>query len=803
MKKCFFLILIITSINLFGQSMYHSIIPKPQKIELKSGSFSFPNSIKIALNTNENEKFSFTANLLKNSFKEYLNINSEIINNENGDIIFNQKEISETEVNNKSESYKLEISNGKITITSAGGRGLFYGAMSLLQLIENSDNNNFENVVIFDYPDLAIRGISDDISRGQVSTMENFKKIISTIARYKMNTFMPYIEDVLQFDAYPTIGVNRGALSKKEVKELIEYADKHYVEIVPIFQTLGHYENILSQEEFLHYAEFPGAASLCVGCEETYEFLETMLKEVFELFPSEYFHMGADESYDVGLGKSKHLVEASNIATVHAKHYERVNDICKKYGKKVLMYGDIILQHPEILDMLPKDITVVTWHYRADNDYPSTRTFKSYGINYYVSPSVWNFHTTFPTNINALPNIEYIIKSGIENGAQGMINSNWGDYGAETIKELIYYGYAWSAQCSWNFKGSNISEFTINYFNDFFGIKDLNAAELHTVLSNIQNQFVWHEVWRHPALPFRDAVWWEPRMSPVGRINWINWTMPILQQQINKLKEKVKRNFDHLNILEYYISLNNWYKLKLETQLLIQNKINNKPFEETELLNKLSQNIKLLKKLKSDYSNMWLTFYRKDNLNMIEDKFDRLISYFSETSDKIKNNIPLSPEITSIWIYSTKPNDTTLTKKAIFKKEIEFNNKPDEVLFQMIADTYAKLYINGKYIDHLHARRSLSLLVDYRRIYFKDLSEYFNPGKNIIEIEVENFNSRGFAGINVNAQINVNGKKEKLITDLTWETFSDGNKTEVKSNKYPYIVIEPNFETKRTSWIER
>lgn len=801
MKKYFIILIFTLTFNLAGQTMYHKIIPKPQIIEMKSGSFSFPSTIKISINSNEKNKLSFTTNLLKNSFLEYLDIKAENVNDNNGNIIFIQKEIPE--LINKHEGYKFEIKDEKVVITSSTARGLFFGAMSLLQLIENSTKNEFNNVEIIDFPDLAVRGISDDISRGQVSTLDNFKKIISSIARYKMNTYMPYIEDVLQFDAFHTIGVNRGALSKSEVKELIEYADKHFVEIIPIFQTLGHYENILSQEEFLHYAEFPGAASLCVSCEETYEFLEIMLKEVFELFPSEYFHMGADESYDVGLGKSKHLVENSNIATVHAKHYERVNDICKKYGKKVLMYGDIILQHPEILDLLPKDITVVTWHYRADFEYPSTKTFNNYGFNYYVSPSVWNFHTTFPTNVNALPNIEYIIKSGIENGAAGMINSNWGDYGAETIKELIYYGYTWSAQCSWNFKDSDISEFSINYFNDFFGIDDINAAELYATMSNPHNQFVWHELWRHPVLPFRDAVWWEPRMSPVGRINWINWTMPILQKQVDKLKEKVKRNSDHLDIIEYYISLNKWYKLKLETQFLIQNKLSGKSDNDNNLKKFITQNIKELKKLKSDYSDMWLTFYRKDNLDMIEDKFERLISYFQETLDKINNNKLSPPQLTSEWIYSTEPNDTNLVKKAKFKKEIDLNEKPDEVLFQMLADTYAKLYINGEYINHLHARRSLSLLVDYRRIYFKDLTEYFVNGKNIIEIEVENFNSRGFAGVNVIAQLKTNGKSEQIITDSSWESFSNNSKSNIKIIKYPYIIIEPNFETKRTSWIER
>ena len=112
---------------------------------------------------------------------------------------------------------------------------------------------------------------------------------------------------------------------------------------------------------------------MSVSNDSTYIFLEDLLKEVFEIFPSEYFHMGADESWDVGLGESKKLVEESNIAVVHANHYKKVYEICKKYNKKVMMYGDILLDHPEILSLIPKDIIIVDWHYRADDNYPSTK----------------------------------------------------------------------------------------------------------------------------------------------------------------------------------------------------------------------------------------------------------------------------------------------------------------------------------------------------------------------------------------------------------------------------------------------
>ena len=139
-------------------------------------------------------------------------------------------------------------------------RVYLHGVMSLLQIIEEKGRSTIvSGGTIRDFPAEKIRGITDDISRGQVSTLDNFKEIVRTIARYKMNVYSPYIEDLFQFSKYPDIGKGRGALSPAECKELDAYAKKYFVEIIPIFETLGHWENILLQPKYRDLGEFPGA----------------------------------------------------------------------------------------------------------------------------------------------------------------------------------------------------------------------------------------------------------------------------------------------------------------------------------------------------------------------------------------------------------------------------------------------------------------------------------------------------------------------------------------------------------------
>lgn len=816
MKFNFYILTFLISIAAVGgqSNVVYKIIPSPKSVEYGIDKYSLKNNLKIQIEGENSEKLTYSSDKISNTLKMLLGINSIITsdNSSNADILIKLsqafKNSNRVPGNFLDEAYYLEISKNLIMIEAASPKGIFYATMSLIQLLEKASDKTLTAMQILDWPDLKVRGISDDISRGQVSTMENFKRIIDHIARYKMNTYMPYMEDMLQFDSYPTIGVGRGALSKNEVKELVSYAGKNFIEVVPIFQTLGHYENILAQDEFLEYAEFPGAASLNVSSEKTYEFLENMLKEVFEMFPSKYFHMGADESYDVGLGATKTEAEATSLAAVHAKHYLRVYEICKKYDRKVLMYGDIILSHPEILDELPDDIIIVDWHYHVADYYPSTATFNEAGHKYYVSPAVWNFLTTFPTNINAMPNIKYITDSGLKNNASGMINSNWGDYGAETFKELILFGYAWSAQCAWNLENSDQSEFSKNYFYDFFGLGDPAAANMYETMSHPFNQMMWHEVWRHPLLPFRDPVWWEPKMSPAGRISWIDFTMDRLQNEIDNLKTKVTKNKDHLEIIEFLISFNKWYKSKLEVQFLLQHLMegDEKNGDFGSINSLINRNINSLKSLKEEYKKIWLKYYKKANLNMVEDKFDRLVAYFEETKEKLIKNELTDPTIPSKWIYHPDSGNERITK-AKFKKEFEIEVIPKSAYLQLLGDTYVKLYINGEYVDEVHARRSLSLLVDYKRIKFLDVTKYLNEGENVIEVVAENYNKKGRAGFNLITNIKQDGSNNKVMSDEKWEVTnlnSDKEKwVDAVSEDYRFPVIAPNFETKRTSWIER
>jgi hypothetical protein len=789
-----------------------SIVPAPQSCRIVQGVFTFRQGMSICIkgglkNLTQPAGFELAASV-NNTFKYQLKVVQETSPAQMLDInlVLDDKMYADSamrSVKQKDEAYALTVTPTRITLRALSPRGIMYGVMSLVQLVEQSKDQAIQCFEILDYPDMKVRGISDDISRGQVSTPENFRRIIRFMARYKMNVYQPYIEDVFRFKAFPTIGVNRGALNDEDVKAILGEAKKYNMDVIPVFETLGHFENILSQPEFARFAEFPGSASLDVSNDSIYVILETMLKEIFDAFPSSYINIAADESFDVGLGNSRKLVEEKGIAQVHADHYNKVIAICKKYNKHVMMYGDIILEHPEILGMIPKDIEIVDWDYGDKFSYNHVKKFKDAGFKFYVSPAVWNFTTTFPALNIALANIQYFTRAGIEEGAQGMINSQWGDYGAETFRELNLFPYAWGAQCSWNFKGSNMSTFSTNFFRDFYGTEDPRVNGVYQTLSNMYGDLLWHDVWQYPLMKFRRGGWMYYGMSPAARATFTEWTLPDLKSTIDDLEKKATVNKNEFELMRWLLKLNGWYSRKAETQSMLLDKFDGNQVDSVKLMKRIESNMDELKVLRDDYKTLWLKTNKVDNLKYIEDKFNRMLSYFSEIHTQLALGKLKPPLIESKWIYAKK-NDAELAPKATFKYEFDLKSKPSSALIQIIGDSYCKLYVNGTFVDSVFACLQLSLKVEYGRVKMKDITPLLKEGKNTIEVTAESFRKIPAAGCNIIGQVKTGNETIEIYSNEQWKSSIDGsNWTDAVTKNYPYQIVSPDFATRRPSWIER
>ena len=148
------------------------------------------------------------------------------------------------------EAYQLSISKEGVQITASAPNGVYYGLVTLSQLFQ-LNNGEICLLEIEDKPTMPLRGISDDISRGQVSSFQNFKDIIRRMSLVKCNVYMPYMEDTFQFKKHPESGKFSDPVPQEEWRELIEYAKDYYIQIIPIFNTIGHWDKTQSLNTFI------------------------------------------------------------------------------------------------------------------------------------------------------------------------------------------------------------------------------------------------------------------------------------------------------------------------------------------------------------------------------------------------------------------------------------------------------------------------------------------------------------------------------------------------------------------------
>lgn len=844
MKRCFLLVVLLCPLHLLASSQEATgIIPTPQQVFTKPAKFKITSSTKIVLGTGTSREDGFAASLVNHQLAEmkgpYVKtVDEESLRrfapnfvyigtpeSERGKEFLKERKGKLTR-EMKEEGYFLDVTMEGVVIIAHSATGRFYGVMSLLQLIEREKKSLVvPGVLMHDWPLQKIRGITDDLSRGQVSTFDNFKKIIRFLSRYKLNVYSPYIEDIFAFKSHPLVGKGRGELTAKEIQELDLYAKAYHVELIPIFETLGHWENILALPEYVKYAEFPGAHTVNISDERVYKILDEMIGEIAGAFSSPYFNLAADESWDVGLGANKRRVEWSDIATVHAEHYKRLFEILKKHKKKPLMYGDIILTHPSILDKIPKDVIIVDWQYYVSDNYGSPAIFKAAGFPFVVSPAVWNFTGPFPNYVNTFVNVQNLNREGFLNGSMGIHTSNWNDYGGEALRELNYYGYAWTAECAWQPLRANASDFNRRFFADFFGSADAAepALTVYALLSNPLNLFTWHELWRHPMLPLI------PASNALWRIQNIRANMPLVQRLIQQVRSSATRNLDHLQYLEFVGRLNLWFAWKLETGEAVRKLTQDIPPSarrdsvQSAALEMTKDVTDELAKLKTEFRRLWLTTNRDANLNWLLMRYDRQVSYWNEKIQELKRgDLWVDPLIESKWIYHPKASprirDTTMTQvsKAYFRQSFSVDDTATSATLQLIGDTQAKIWLNGSQLGEVFARHSLSLSVEHQRVKVWDISKKLKKGKNIIAVETANYDPFGSAGINIYAELSSPAKgATKVLSDSTWMVseisstgwtnpeFSDTSWTFAKPFPYPSPVIRPNFSAGRTSWIER
>src|SRR5262249_12944359 len=144
------------------------------------------------------------------------------------------------------EGYAIVPTEKGIAVIADTSAGIFYGVQTVKQLIQGrEDAATLQVATIRDWPAMHYRGISDDLSRGPLPTLEFQKRQIRTLAAYKLSVYSPYFENTLQYPGNPVPGLNGGSMTPQETRELVAYAQNYHVMIIPEQEAFGHLHHVL------------------------------------------------------------------------------------------------------------------------------------------------------------------------------------------------------------------------------------------------------------------------------------------------------------------------------------------------------------------------------------------------------------------------------------------------------------------------------------------------------------------------------------------------------------------------------
>ena len=402
------------------------------------------------------------------------------------------------------EGFALSFNDRGFEVFANSERGLFYGVMLLDQMLRLAAARGTGALSSGGYvyaPAIPMRGPHEDFGRDQLPTMDDLKRSIRRTAQYGMNTYFWFIEpDHFVYDFDPNISTEYDRFTFDEIRELVAYAKSLYVEVIPVVELLAHMENTLRHDRYKHLSETgDGGGTLCPTSDESFELVKKMIDEIAPAFNARYFHCGLDESQVVGTGRSKEAVAEKGIEQVYADYYTRVNDVVKSHGQTMIMYADIVLNHPDILNLLPKDIVMMFWDYMPQERYEGLDKLKAMGYPVMSLSGMWDWNNLYPVYPPGFKNMQVLAQQTAEIGGLGHFVSDWGDgyRGAAGINlsELADFGYLYCGAVSWNAKPLPLETFAGQYARTYYGVDDNAFTNAFTRLARCQGDDLSHTTW--------------------------------------------------------------------------------------------------------------------------------------------------------------------------------------------------------------------------------------------------------------------------------------------------------------------
>lgn len=360
------------------------------------------------------------------------------------------------------EEYLLTVEEDGILLQGGSDKALLCGIQTLRQIIAQ-EGACLKILSIKDYPDIENRGYYLDVTRGRIPTLDYLKRFADKLSYYKINQLQLYVEHSFLFRELSEMWRDDTPLTAEEILELDEYCDSLHIELVPSMATFGHLYKLLSTKTYAGLCELPDSQlqpfsfddrmqhhTIDASNQQSMILIKKLIDEYLPLFRSGQFNICADETFDLGKGRTKELAEQKGVDELYIEYVKELCDYLVAKGKRPMFWGDIVCGFPEAIKKLPSNTICLNWAYHVEVTEEATQKLHQAGATQYLCPGVGGWNQFVNLVESSYYNISKMCSFAHKYQALGVLNTDWGDFGHINHPEFAYIGLIYGAAFSWN-----------------------------------------------------------------------------------------------------------------------------------------------------------------------------------------------------------------------------------------------------------------------------------------------------------------------------------------------------------------
>lgn len=362
--------------------------------------------------------------------------------------------------------YALDVDRDGARATASDRAGALHALATFEQLVSlhatRDGGARVPSVHVRDFPAFERRGALLDVSRGRVPTNASLAGLATRLASWKVDHLQLYTEHAFAYAGHEDVWRDASPITPDDVRALDALCLARGIELAPNQQSFGHFHRWLKHARYRDLAEVPEGVdhafsldrepySLDLGDPRALALLEDLYDQLLPCFTSRTFDVGLDETFDLGKGKSVAACAERGVERVYLEHLRRVHALVTRRGRRMQFWGDVILQRPELVPELPRDLVALEWGYDAGHPFEEhVARFRDAGLEFWVCPGTSSWQSFGGRARNALSNLREAARHGSRGGARGMMTTDWGDRGHHQPHCVRDWGLLAGAGLAWN-----------------------------------------------------------------------------------------------------------------------------------------------------------------------------------------------------------------------------------------------------------------------------------------------------------------------------------------------------------------